>query len=221
MLRVSTGKEWTKKYFENQYYNDPIFYNVENLPKHSSTVNILTNKPLRKDHTALSDHHFALYEHNIWNIFTQYERTQNSAEVWFFAADRASPDMANFYFNHQEVLKSFMQYFKERGAPILIPRSDILIATELNLHTQERDDKAQIKQFLDDIGMKYKSKNFSLSMREKECIQYLIMGKTAKEIARLLRISFRTVEFHIKNVKQKTGCKKLGTLLRAMFEKRF
>ena len=129
MLRVSTAKEWTKKYFENQYYNDPIFYNFENLPENSPTVKILTNEPVREDHSPLSDHHFALYEHNIWNIFTQYERTQDFAEVWFFAADRDASDMTNFYFNHQDMLKSFIQYFKERAASILIPYPDILITT--------------------------------------------------------------------------------------------
>ncbi len=45
-----------------------------------------------------------------------------------------------------------------------------------------------------------------VSKRERECLNYLIQGKTAKEIARALNISHRTVEFYIEKMKQKFNC---------------
>lgn len=47
----------------------------------------------------------------------------------------------------------------------------------------------------------------ALTQREKEVIRCLLIGKSAKQIARDLTISHRTVEQHIANIKNKFGCK--------------
>ena len=46
-----------------------------------------------------------------------------------------------------------------------------------------------------------------LTVREKEVIELLILGKTTKEIAKILKISEKTVRNHISNVMQKLGVK--------------
>ncbi len=46
-------------------------------------------------------------------------------------------------------------------------------------------------------------KNLKLTPRETECLFLLIRGKSAKEIARFLKISPRTVEVYIENIKLK------------------
>jgi len=45
-----------------------------------------------------------------------------------------------------------------------------------------------------------------LTKREKEILQYVVLGCTAKKIGQLLNISFRTVEAHINNLKLKLHC---------------
>jgi len=45
-----------------------------------------------------------------------------------------------------------------------------------------------------------------LSRREHECIYLSLRGKTAKEIGKLLSLSFRTVEDYLNNAKSKLGC---------------
>jgi DNA-binding CsgD family transcriptional regulator len=54
-----------------------------------------------------------------------------------------------------------------------------------------------LKETIDDYG---------LSTRESECLFFLIRGKTAKEIAQILKISFRTVEKHLERLKYKMNC---------------
>lgn len=45
-----------------------------------------------------------------------------------------------------------------------------------------------------------------LSSRERECLKYLLRGKTAKETAQHLQISFRTIEYYFENIKNKLDC---------------
>jgi len=46
----------------------------------------------------------------------------------------------------------------------------------------------------------------ALSEQEIECMRFLLQGKTAKETAILMNISFRTVEYYFENIKDKLTC---------------
>lgn len=48
--------------------------------------------------------------------------------------------------------------------------------------------------------------NTLLAPREVECIIYILRGKTSKQIARILELSHRTVEFYIGRLKNKLDC---------------
>jgi len=52
-----------------------------------------------------------------------------------------------------------------------------------------------------------------LSPREHECSYFLLKGKSAKEIAQVLGLSYRTVELHLMNIKRKLGCRKVSALV--------
>jgi len=58
-----------------------------------------------------------------------------------------------------------------------------------------------------------KSEIVILNKRETECINHLACGRNAKEIARLLKLSPRTVATHIANLKTKLGCYKKSELV--------
>jgi DNA-binding CsgD family transcriptional regulator len=51
-----------------------------------------------------------------------------------------------------------------------------------------------------------------LTKRERECLFYLLHGKSAKEIARVLKISFKTVEMHTCHIKDKLNCRNKSQL---------
>lgn len=53
------------------------------------------------------------------------------------------------------------------------------------------------------------SSTYSLSPRELDCIQYLVKGASAYDIALKLGLSKRTVEFYIRNIKDKLGVSKM------------
>jgi DNA-binding CsgD family transcriptional regulator len=66
------------------------------------------------------------------------------------------------------------------------------------------------------IILRNKGKPITLTPREAECIAYLIAGKTAKQTAAALKISPRTVLFHLDNMRQKTDSKTKLELLGKM-----
>jgi len=60
--------------------------------------------------------------------------------------------------------------------------------------------------------------NIKISARERECLNLLIRGMTAKEIARSLALSPRTVEFYIENLKKKFNCSNRIELIAKAFD---
>ncbi len=56
-------------------------------------------------------------------------------------------------------------------------------------------------------------KNIKFAKREKECVHYLVRGMTAKQIARKLDLSPRTVEFYLERCKAKLGCQNRSELI--------
>ena len=58
-----------------------------------------------------------------------------------------------------------------------------------------------------------KQKNVELTERQLQCAEYLLQGKTAREMAELLGLSRRTVEYYLCNVKSKLECKNKAELI--------
>jgi len=55
--------------------------------------------------------------------------------------------------------------------------------------------------------------NYGLTLRESECLFFLLRGKSAKQIGKRLDISPRTVESYIENIKMKFNCKRKCDLI--------
>lgn len=59
----------------------------------------------------------------------------------------------------------------------------------------------------------------SLSKREADVLKHLLAGKPSREIAEMLCISIKTVEFHRANIREKLGVESLPELFRLVFNK--
>src|SRR5262249_16201397 len=57
-----------------------------------------------------------------------------------------------------------------------------------------------------------------LSMRQEECLYYLLKGFTAKETGKILNLSHRTVEKYLNNLKDKFKCHKKTNLITKAIE---
>lgn len=54
------------------------------------------------------------------------------------------------------------------------------------------------------VGDKYP--NISFTRREAECMVHLLKGKTLAKIASVLKLSSRTIEYYVNNMKTKLNC---------------
>lgn len=213
MLRVSTGLEWTRYYFDKQYYNDIDFYFFDDISINGSACKIHTNQPK-------SGVYVELFDHNIWNIYTIYEKDINYRHVYFFATSQDNTNIIDLYINKKFVLDTFITYFKERAAPLLaMTTSEHLIKTQLQIRQVKMQENASnIQHFLNDIEQYIGKKSEALTIREKECAKLLMEGFTSKEASKILHVSHRTVEFHIDKIKQKLKCHNKAQLIKTLIE---
>lgn len=65
---------------------------------------------------------------------------------------------------------------------------------------------------INEITLTLDSKKITLTERETECIKYMLSGMSAKQTAKAMNISPRTVEAYIVNVKNKFSCQKITYL---------
>lgn len=60
-----------------------------------------------------------------------------------------------------------------------------------------------------------------LTKREQECLFHVVHGKSAKEVARLLMCSHRTIESHIENIKTKLHCHTRSQLIDKVMQQNY
>lgn len=69
-----------------------------------------------------------------------------------------------------------------------------------------------ISQYLSEHTLE-NSNQIELSNREAECLDYLLRGKTSKEIAYVTKLSVRTIEGYLTNIKRKLKCYSKSALI--------
>jgi DNA-binding CsgD family transcriptional regulator len=72
---------------------------------------------------------------------------------------------------------------------------------------------------LDAMDERAPLQKIQLSKRERECVAFILLGLTTPEISRHLKLSARTIESYIENVKAKLGCSRKSEI--ATFAIRF
>jgi LuxR family transcriptional regulator, quorum-sensing system regulator SolR len=113
---------------------------------------------------------------------------ENHTDIFDFATDNHRSDLINFYLNNIDLLNNFFLEYCMQFKDLLAWFA--LNAMEIPL--RPKDFKRSIPGQLS-----------SLTPREMECLSLIVQGNTAKMVARHLNVSYRTVERHIENSKEK------------------
>lgn len=156
--------------------------------------------------------------HTIWNAFNIYKKSSSGyLTAHCFANDFQDPLFSGFYLKNICVLEHFCNYFDEKAKDLIDCKDqtklsfkqkvDFLTVPETDILAQKIDDFLR-ETFIKKYTLKVDKKDVLLSCRETECLNFLALGKTAKEIAKYLDLSPRTVEFYLQNIRKKSGLKR-------------
>lgn len=144
-----------------------------------------------------------------------------------FATSRFIPGFESTYLNHLHCFKKFIDYFETAGKKIIqdsfdhqVNISEIIgdsyhvrpdIAGNLVLPKSELDFLASIE-----ADSERAKSILTLTRRERITLGHYLTGATAKEIAKKLHISPRTLEKHLENAKTKLGVARRSELFKIL-----
>ncbi len=140
------------------------------------------------------------------------QKQRDAVEFFGFSANKADGDLDRLYLNQPWVLKTFAEHFKKELKPILNQMTEEASSLQFlkGSHFESKElihpdiQPGVLCNYLKDLGKEVQvSQILSLSKREKQCIEYLLRGKSTKETAFSLNLSPRTVEFYFENIKNK------------------
>lgn len=148
----------------------------------------------------------ALYEHDIWNGINFYLARENYTEIFCFSGKCEQVNLPNLFVNNLDQLRTFALHFKSKASDLI----DCDDKSRLGVFRKKIDvcpisPEAEIFSHLKKIQLQYSP--FKLTNREQDCVTHLLLGKTAKEIAREININYRTVQTYLNNAKDKIGAR--------------
>lgn len=131
--------------------------------------------------------------------------------LYIFAARREDHHMQYFYLSHLHLLKRFMLYFKDKAFDLIKSANQNRIAIPTASPISDKKIICESMQYQDfyrhtQINKYYllgESEELYLTKQQAACAAYLVEGATAKECAKALNISYRTVETYIEHMKEK------------------
>ena len=224
---LSLGNDivWKQHFYAQDLFNLPnyLISSVKKTPLHQEWSLILDNHSDQKCALLAEQQKF-----NIGHNVSLLSKMDDYAETFTFASTTENTQIINFYMRHVDVLKSFCTFFKEKVSP-LIKLCDVKQMASLNEKIVLLGDpeppswQHNISSFLEKTALYpslFDDTPLHYSKREEECLFHISAGKSAKEIARDIGISHRTVESYIANIKKKVGCRKQTDLVRIFTEYR-
>jgi DNA-binding CsgD family transcriptional regulator len=200
-IRLTTHEHHLKAFLENECYK---------------TGNIDAHPSLYLDQVALfstlknqSLVEWIKNDFNVGNGIYVVRKSERYTEFFSFGTTPNNFGIIDFYLNNLNVLQKFCDYFKEQGKS-LIARAE----QHKLIHNYHREKTIQAPQFVENTDLElFTAQSYNLSPRLLEIAKLLTQGERAKEIAKKLKISHRTIEDHIVNLRIKFDAKNIMELV--------
>lgn len=120
----------------------------------------------------------------------------------------------HFYIRNIDLLKRFILYFNDKGYSLInraeknriyLPEKQLIDAGRLNSHQFSESERERFykKTQIEKYYLLNEADDLYLTRKQAECVAYFIEGATAKQCAKALNISHRTVESYVEDVKNK------------------
>lgn len=205
---LCNNDSWYDIKFKNDLFDEDGFVTLKKISADKYTKSIFTGMP-KQDIKVLG----YMYNNNIWNSIDLYRHIEDYTEVFNFSSTCENENIINYYINNIEFLENYANYFHDKISSIINNKKE-----ELYIDIKPSSEKTLILPNTDNCNFFPNEQckcNFSfminnakvnLSSRQIQCLALIGKGKTAKEIARMLNISHRTVEEYANQLKIKLKC---------------
>ena len=209
-ISLTNRPEWMEAYYSYEFYLSPMLskeygsysntYYLWGPDKNSEILNVLRR------------------QFNVISGIVFIEVNKVSMQYYYFGMDQMFSSGLFSFSSMITSLGEFIVYFKSRCREkiekalhnkIILPNEEHSRKATLDIFSQGVQ-KSKYHFPLMDLHDFYVTnvhdEDVSISRREAECAGWLSLGLSAKEIAKKLKISPRTVEKHLEHVRFKLGC---------------
>lgn len=202
---LSTNPTWIEYSAGNQLYlYDPSLIDPTHYQSGIFYVDSHDNDDFRN---IFCKHAEGIFD--LGNSLAIINRKEEYCEFAFFSTTVSNKKIINTYLNKITDLRNFITHFKSQHEHMFhLAHEHNVDLKQFNKSYFNNDNVIDVtptddKQYLFQNNVLFNI----LSAREKECINHFLNGKTAKETAALLGLSYRTVEDYFANIKKKLNCR--------------
>ncbi|MDQ2994261.1 MAG: helix-turn-helix transcriptional regulator [Pseudomonadota bacterium] len=150
---------------------------------------------------------------NIYHRLYFVERRSDHYMATGFGTRDSSKAIQNFYLNATPFLENFIRYFEHHAEEMIsshVQTKRIMLPDYFDPKIMQSINLEPAFSMLDlNFPIEIPSSNpvhaFNITKREEDCLLLIAQGYTMKNAARKLDISPRTVEMHLRNLKEKHG----------------
>ncbi len=206
---LGRNPKFVKHYFASGYHNADVHLSNNDLTEEFVVQDSVV-------HHGITDKLFSdCSEFGLHHVFTILQRKENSVDAFHFASTLDNHSMNETCLSNITLLKLFILQFKDKvnSDKQLKQAYDFKFKIDLGKGGYESSQKENPQNILpsdclgiDRFYLPQCVNNSYLTKREFECLAWLYQGKTAVEIAKLLKITERTVRAHVDSIRKKFGC---------------
>ncbi|HHF7374044.1 helix-turn-helix transcriptional regulator [Legionella bozemanae] len=228
-INLSNRPQWINDYYELKLYESSIFDTNPTL--FNSGVSIWPQ-----------DSHLPVFQHGLLHFdsgqgITICHRAIDYTAFYFFSGSKKNAGLLNVIINNLTFFEDFINYFTREADHIISSAFSLkfsriqkennnILSDSFILNNLNKYNKCQLR--IQEIRKKITDKptpfNSELSLRQKQVLFWYAKGKTAKQTAKILGLSPRTVERHFEEIRKKKGNKNkqeiLNEFLRLSYEGR-
>lgn len=207
-IHLDTNAIWSEVFYKNvhQYYLNTGVTECQHWSSGFALMSSLAEKDCITD----------ARQFDIGNGIVIAHHSNTQTELYFFALPANAQEASLIrILTHLDLIHKFINYFKVRSANIIEQASkNPIILPFLKESKVVNHFSNEIRQsFINQLECENWLNSF-FTKRELDCIHYLTLGMTCREIGEILQISHRTVEHYLDNIKTKLGVLKKSQIVR-------
>jgi DNA-binding CsgD family transcriptional regulator len=204
--------------FLTEYLRKEVYPTLSELFNAPSSYVFLANNPISEEIDFYSKYHQNIQlsqEVGIQHRLCILQHYEKYCDIFCFGNNQPLEKMLNFYINNTKLLEKFISYFNEAAYPLiqLGEKNKIKIDNFIDLNEEivsAKPEDIKFNELLEAIKLKRYHLTtpkgiVKITRRELECLKLTAQRFSAKESAKMLNLSPRTVEDYLENLKTKFG----------------